>query len=75
MPVDDPRRIQLERGTTLAEAAIVQTIVGLLVIVQAVPGLPPLDEGSVLCLPPSAATPREGAWPSSAPTALPSATA
>jgi hypothetical protein len=55
MPVDDPRRIQLERGTTLAEAAIVQTIVGLLVIVQAVPGLPPLDEGSVLCLPPSAA--------------------
>jgi hypothetical protein len=55
MPVDDPRRIQLERGTTLAEAAIVQTIVGILVIVQAVPGLPPLDEGSVLCLPPSAA--------------------
>ena len=55
MPVDDPRRIRLERGATLAEAAIVQTIVGLLVIVQAVPGLPPLDEGSVLCLPPSAA--------------------
>ena len=51
--------LDLPPDAATVEAAVVRTVVGSLAVLQAIPGLPPLDEGSVLCLPPLKATEKQ----------------
>lgn len=49
----------LPEGTAIALAARVENVIGPMAVLKAEPGLPPLAEGSLLCLPPDSSKPSD----------------